>query len=140
MIRKAVIEDYDIITKYYKEFHDKDVDPFSSEPFTNLYVYEFDKKVVAFINYSIIYDRAELNYLYVDREYRGKKIATELMEFFIVDIIDNNCLNATLEVSEKNVNAIKLYKNFGFEAKAIRKNYYKDSNAILMMRELIKNE
>lgn len=28
MIRKAILEDYEVLTKYYHEFHDKDVDPF----------------------------------------------------------------------------------------------------------------
>ena len=140
MIRKAIIEDYEILTKYYHEFHDKDVDPFSSDPFKYLYVYELDRKVVGFINYSIIYDRAELNYLYVDGEYRKRNIASEMLEFFIVDCVDNNCKNITLEVSDKNIGAINLYKKFCFEVKAVRKNYYKDSDGLLMMRELIESE
>lgn len=140
MIRKAILEDYEVLTKYYHEFHDKDVDPFLEEPFKYLYVYEVDKKVVGFINYSIIYDRAELNYLYVDIDFRKRNIASEMLKFFIVDCVDNKCKNITLEVSEKNIGAINLYKKFYFDIKAVRKNYYKDSDGLLMMRELIYNE
>ena len=39
-----------------------------------------------------------------------------------------------LEVSEENKSAINLYKKCGFNKAAIRKNYYKNSNGILMMK------
>ena len=139
MIRKAVTDDYKTLVKYYNEFDVNNVDIFEKGPFTNLFVYELDRNVVGFINYSIMYDRAEINYIYVNKNYRKKNIASELMEFMIVDAVDNGCENITLEVSEKNTNGIKLYEKFGFEKKAVRKNYYKDSDALLMMKELIKN-
>ncbi len=140
MIRKAVKDDYSTLVGFYSEFDLNNVDIFEKGPFINLFVYELDRKVVGFVNYSIMYDRAEINYIYVDEKYRNKHIASELMEFLIIDAIDNGCKNITLEVSEKNEKGIKLYQKFGFEKKAIRKNYYKDSDALLMMKELIKNE
>ena len=40
-----------------------------------------------------------------------------------------------LEVNEKNVKALKLYKKIGFEKISIRKNYYgKDENAVIMIK------
>jgi len=140
MIRKAINSDFEIITKYYREFDENSVELFETDPFSHLYVYELDNTIAGFVNYSIIYDRAEINYIYVNENYRGKHIASELMEFLLVDVIDNGCLNVTLEVSEKNKAGIELYKKFGFEQKAIRKNYYKDSDGILMMKELVKSE
>lgn len=140
MIRKAINSDFSIITEYYREFDENNVELFETDPFSHLYVYEYEKNIVGFVNYSIIYDRAEINYIYINEKYRGKHFASELMEFLIVDAIDNGCLNITLEVSEKNEPGIKLYKKFGFIEKATRKNYYKDSDAILMMKELVKDE
>ena len=140
MIRKAINSDFETITKYYREFDENSVELFETDPFSHLYVYELDNVIAGFVNYSIIYDRAEINYIYVNENYRGKHIASELMEFLLVDVIDNGCLNVTLEVSEKNKAGIELYKKFGFEEKAIRKNYYKDSDGILMMKELVKSE
>lgn len=140
MIRKAINSDFEIITKYYREFDENSVELFETDPFSHLYVYELYNTIAGFVNYSIIYDRAEINYIYVNENYRGKHIASELMEFLLVDVIDNGCLNVTLEVSEKNKAGIELYKKFGFEQKAIRKNYYKDSDGILMMKELVKSE
>ena len=139
MIRKLTNNDYNKLAKYYEEFNINNVDIFETSPFINIYVYEKDNNVVGFINYSIMYDRAELNYIYVEKEYRKYGIATELMNFFIDDIIKNKCKNITLEVAENNIPGIELYKKFGFSEVAKRKNYYKDSDGILMMKELINN-
>ena len=35
-----------------------------------------------------------------------------------------------------NKNAINLYEKLGFEKIAVRKNYYKDSDGILMLKEV----
>ena len=139
MIRKAIDSDYTSITEYYREFDQNSVDLFGDIPFSKLYVYEKDRKVVAFINYSIIYDRAEINYIYVDAKYRNEHIASELMDFMLEDCIDNGCTNITLEVAETNVAGIKLYDKYGFEKKAIRKHYYKNCDGLLMMKELVKD-
>lgn len=140
MIRKIINSDYQVISEYYTEFNVNNVDLFDLGPFANIYVYEKDNQVVGFINYSIIYDRAELSYIYVDEKFRKNNIASELMEFMIVDVIDNGCKNITLEVALNNEKGIKLYKKFGFIEQAIRKNYYDNCDGILMMKELNINE
>ncbi len=140
MIRKAIKSDYPLLSKYYAEFLDNDVELFETDPFSRLFVYEDDFKIVGFVNYSIIYDRAEINYIYVDKDYRGKHIASEFMELLITDAIDSGCHNISLEVSEKNKEGIALYEKYGFVKKAIRKNYYPNGDGILMVRELINNE
>lgn len=140
MIREAISSDYELIIEYYKEFDNNSVNLFNSDPFSKLYVYLLKDKIVGFINYSIIYDRCELNYIYVEKEYRNKKIGSKLMEFLIDNCIKSHCVNITLEVSEKNNEGLKLYDKYKFVKSAIRKNYYKDSDGILMIRELINHE
>lgn len=140
MIRKANNNDYQILSEYYSEFENNGTDIFELGPFEHLYVYEENKKVIAFINYSIMYDRAELNYIYVNADFRCMHIASELMAFFINDTIRKKCKNITLEVSENNISGICLYQKFGFTKIAMRKNYYKDGNGILMLKELISND
>ena len=53
---------------------------------------------------------------------------------YLIDFANNNnnIYNITLEVDEKNIYAIKLYEKYGFIKKAIRKNYYNNSDGILM--------
>ena len=98
------------------------------------YVGYFDnEKLIAFINYSIYYERAEINYIFVIEEFRKKSIATKLLNYMITG--NSKLENITLEVRESNKIAISFYKNNGFEECAIRHKYYGNENAILMIRK-----
>jgi len=113
------------------------IDTFSSNPYVKLYTYSVDKKIVAFIQYEDIYDRFELDNIYVLKEYRNRGIASSLMEFMINEGKKKKIINITLEVREDNTNAINLYKKYGFVEKAIRNNYYENCNGILMEKEMM---
>ena len=96
-----------------------------------------DKNIVAFIQYEDIYDRFELDNIFVLDEYRNKGIASILMEFMINNGKNKKITNITLEVREDNAKAINLYKKYGFVEKTIRNNYYDNCNGILMEKEMI---
>ena len=113
------------------------IDTFSSNPYVKLYTYSVDNQVVAFIQYEDIYDRFELDNIYVLKEYRNKGIASIMMDFMINEGKKKNVINITLEVREDNINAINLYKKYGFVEKAIRNNYYQNCNGILMEKEMM---
>lgn len=113
------------------------IDTFSSNPYVKLYTYSVDNQVVAFIQYEDIYDRFELDNIYVLKEYRNKGIASIMMDFMINEGKKKNVINITLEVREDNINAISLYKKYGFVEKAIRNNYYQNCNGILMEKEMM---
>ena len=51
-----------------------------------------------------------------------------MLEYLLINISKD----ITLEVRESNYPAINLYKKFGFTKLAIRKNYYKNEDALLM--------
>lgn len=140
MIRKVISSDYDTLSKYYREFDENGVNIFNKTPFSNVLVYEKDRKIVGFISYSVIYDRVEIDYIYVDKEYRGLNIGKEMMELCIEDAISRDCKNITLEVNANNKQGIGLYKKFGFETKTIRPKYYHGEDGFLMMKELKKDE
>lgn len=126
--------------KFYKILEKSGFNLIIEDDFNKTYVYEKNESIVGFINYSLIYDRAELNYIYVDDKYRRQNIAKEMMEFLINEVTSMNYQNITLEVRNSNINAIKLYKLFNFEEAAIRKNYYNGEDAILMIRKFDINE
>ena len=54
------------------------------------------------------------------------------MKYLITYCVENNIKKIHLEVSSKNKIAINLYTKFGFTQVGLRKNYYKNSDAILM--------
>lgn len=102
-----------------------------NDPFSKFIVYLEDTKIIGFLNYSVIYERAEINYIFVLEDYRGKKVASKMLNYMISSC--KICDNITLEVRKSNSIAISLYKKFGFKEVAIRENYYNNEDGILMM-------
>lgn len=113
----------EIINEFLKYF-DTEID---NNPFRKYLLY--DNK--ALLCFSFIYDRLEIDYIYVKEEYRNKKIATKLLEY----LFENYNYSCTLEVRCDNISAINLYKKFNFEIINVRKNYYKNTDGYLMLRK-----
>ena len=71
MIQKNVEKNYliDIFNKYKEKYN-----PIINE-FTKIYTYTVDNKIVAFLIFTIMYEKCEIIDIFVDKEYRNKKIA-----------------------------------------------------------------
>lgn len=120
--------EFDLATKVFSDIVK------NNDPYEKNYGYFLDDKLVGFLSVSIIYDRAEINYIVVLEEYRRRGIAQKLFDFFLI----NNTVNSvSLEVREDNAPAISFYLKNGFKKASIRKNYYKDVDGILMVLEVI---
>ena len=131
MIRDINENDYEIISKYAKEIFDSNIS--FNEEFNHKKVYIINDKIIGFIDYSIVYERAEINYIWVNSDYQRQGIATELLNNMFIGLKD--VVNVTLEVNEKNIKAINFYKKNGFKIVSKRQNYYKDgADAYLMMK------
>ena len=118
---KNIFEEYKV--NYYPNISD----------FTKIYTYTVENKIVGFLVFDVIYEKCEIIDIYVSKDYRGQNIAYELISEIEKDF---NIENITLEVSSNNISAINLYKKLNFKEVAIRKNYYNDSDAILMLKEI----
>lgn len=108
----------------------------SNDPFLKYLIYKEDNKIIGFINYSIIYERAELNYIYVDKNFREKGIADKLMNSMFEDLKKEDVSSITLEVKKSNISAIRLYEKCDFKSVSIRKKYYGNEDGILMFKEV----
>ncbi len=140
MIREALEKDFQWLYQYYKSFLLSSDNLPNDSPFSKIMVYELNNKIIGFVNYSIIYDRAELDYIYVEESYRNNHIASELLHFCLNDVKSKKCVNITLEVNENNSIGIRLYEKYGFKVIAKRPRYYHGEDALLMIRELNENE
>lgn len=129
------LNDIEIINSFLKEFNTS-INTLD-EPFKKYIGYEIDKKLVSFLNYSIMYDRIEIEYIYTQEDYRNQNLATILLNYLVELGINGACKNITLEVRCSNESAINFYLKNGFKKVSIRKNYYKDEDGILMLRELV---
>lgn len=106
----------------------------NDNPFTKRITYD-DK---GYLDYSVIYDRIEINDFAVKEEYRNQQIGSKLLEYLIDYAIKNKMINITLEVKKNNMPAIHLYQKYGFIEVAIRTKYYNGIDGILMEKKLIK--
>lgn len=104
---------------------------FENNPFAKYLIYKENDKVIGYLYYSDIYDRAEINQFEIEKIHRncgkGKKLLNKMIE-----TVDKNI---TLEVKNDNLPAIHLYKSAGFVEKAIRQGYYQGIDGILMERK-----
>lgn len=114
-----------------------EVDITSTNPFARRFEYIIDEKTVGYLEYSVIYDRIELDNINVLEEYRKQGIGTKLMAYLISMAIDLRVVNITLEVRISNEIARNLYKKFGFREVALRKYYYGDEDGILMEKNVM---
>lgn len=141
MIKFRLLEENDFLDfkKIYKEYKSEDIDiSYVINHIYNRTIIALDNnKIVGFIIYALIYDRCELIDLYVDKSYRRKGIANELINI----MLDNTkeCINISLEVRKDNIEAYNLYSKFGFRTVSVRENYYNGIDAYLMVKE-VKNK
>jgi len=115
----------------------REVDITSSNPFARRIEYFINDNSVGFLQYSLIYDRMEIDNICVLESYRNQGIGTKLMAHLISLAISLRVVNITLEVRVSNEGARQLYKKLGFREVALRKYYYGDEDGILMEKNIM---
>ena len=95
-----------------------------------------DNEIVGFAGIKIMLDEADIMNIVTKKTKRQNGIGTSLLHYLITISKKLKLKSITLEVNEKNQVAIHLYKNFEFKILGIRKNYYKNQNAIIMTKKL----
>lgn len=143
MIISVNLDEIELINKIQNTFCDvykqknELINELKQNPYTKLYIYVEKDNIIGLLHLNHIYDRYEINNIYVLEGYRNKGIASKLIEHIIELGNNNKIVNITLEVRKNNYNAIKLYKKYNFEEKAIRKGYYNGIDGILMEKEMM---
>lgn len=106
-------------------------------PFSVLCVSEKENRIAGFIDWWILYEKAQVANIAVHPEFRKQGIAREMLKNCIRDAEKKGCETLSLEVRTGNEPAIVLYHSFGFIDAAIRRNYYENGeDAILMVLPL----
>ncbi len=128
-IKEILVSDFD-------DFWDYSIlkDELSS---TNSYylVAKSDNEILGFAGIKSVLDEADIMNIVVKKSKRNSGIGSLLLKNIIELCKTLNISTLFLEVNEKNIPAILLYKKFGFKEIGFRKNYYKENNAIVMKKE-----
>ncbi len=138
MVSNYELDDLDSINELGQKINDNfkklfHIDNLNSNE--KIYVYKVNNILVGFIHISINYETADLLNIIVKEEYRKQNIASTLLDYAISEL-PRTVEHFLLEVNENNKAAIKLYNKFNFNIINIRKNYYKNQNALIMERVL----
>jgi len=100
-------------------------------------VAKINKKIVGFAGVIILPDDVEITNIVTKKDERKKGIGKLLLDKLIEITKQIGKDNISLEVNEKNIIAINLYKKAGFQEVGIRKKYYNGiDNAIIMTKVL----
>jgi len=133
MIRKIEEKDFTQVNELLKNFdYELNKESFDND-FLKVLVYE-EGIIKGLLVYQYLYDRIEIDYIIVGIQYRNLGIGTKLLNF--VENKHKDINNITLEVRESNKEAISFYLKNGFKEVTKRKNYYKEEDGILMIKNL----
>lgn len=84
----------------------------------------------------VIVDEFHLGNIAVVPGKRGRGYGKRLLEHMLDEAARRGCRTCSLEVRASNVEAIGLYHAFGFREVAMRRRYYVDEDALVMLADL----
>lgn len=90
-------------------------------------------EIAGFIGVLTIIDEMNIMNIVVRKSKRSLGIGSSLIKYIIDLAKKENLSSITLEVNEKNIFAINLYKKFNFKQVGIRKKYYNNIHSALLM-------
>ena len=73
----------------------------NDNPFSKEIQYIEDNNVLGELEYSLIYERMEVDNILVKEEYRGRGIGIKLMSYLVSEAIHHKVINITLEGKSK---------------------------------------
>lgn len=135
-IKENLKEDFD-------EFWNENVLRSELENPASTYIVAIDEKNNDVVGYAGIWqpiDEAHITNIVTKKDKRKNRVATNMLEELIRISKKRNLNNITLEVNNKNIPAINLYKKYNFKEVGVRKKYYNDiDDALIMTLELEKS-
>lgn len=118
------IEEQSFATPWSREAFENEL---TKNQFAVYIVLEDEEQVVGYCGVWIVVDEAHITNIAILPQYRGKKLGEALMRKMIELAKEMGAKSMTLEVRVTNFVAQSLYRKFGFQEGAIRKNYYTDN-------------
>ena len=128
-----VIEDYSFPTPWKRSMYEHDL---TGNAYSRFYVINNAStgELAGYIGSWFIADEAHIGTIATKNEYRGYRLAEQLVAYTAMQGMNEGMAYIILEVRINNKPAIKLYERLGFERVGMRKGYYSDTgeDAILM--------
>ncbi|MDR3196015.1 MAG: ribosomal protein S18-alanine N-acetyltransferase [Endomicrobium sp.] len=81
---------------------------------------------------STVVDEAEIISIAVSPKFRRQNLGKFMMADILKEVLQKKSKFIFLEARKSNTPALNLYKSFGFKEIGLRKNYYKDEDAVVL--------
>ena len=136
MIRRIKLSDNDTYLKlgsYISSDFSKlyNLDSLINKKYNYIYVYEDNNIVKGFIHIQVSFDEADLINIAVLSNYRNNGVGKTLIDY-VMNKHKLKCLNLEVNVNNE---AVKFYKNLGFNIIRTIPNYYEEGDAYFMKKE-----
>ena len=136
-LRPMTMDDIDVVAQLERKIYPQ---PWSEDAFVDelsrenraYFVVEEIEEIIGYGGMFLVEEDAHIATVAVTDEYRGRGIGTLLMLALVEVALEAGAENLTLEVRLDNYAARDVYQRFGFAPIGIRKNYYRDSDALVM--------
>jgi len=136
-LRLMTMDDIDVVAQLERKIYPQ---PWSEDAFVDelsrenraYFVVEETEEIIGYGGMFLVEEDAHIATVAVTDEYRGRGIGTLLMLALVEVALEAGAENLTLEVRLDNYAARDVYQRFGFAPIGIRKNYYRDSDALVM--------
>ncbi len=89
-------------------------------------------ELLGYGGFLLVEDDAHITTLAVGESARGRRLGTHLMVALVAAALARGARHLTLEVRVSNKAAQALYRRFGFAPVGLRKNYYRNEDAMVM--------
>jgi ribosomal-protein-alanine N-acetyltransferase len=127
------IEEYSFPTPWRRSMYEHDL---AMNSYSRFFVIKDagTGELVAYVGTWFIVDEAHIGTIATKREYRGARLAEQLVAYTALHASNEGLGYIILEVRTGNTAAIRLYERMGFERVGLRRGYYTDTgeDAILM--------
>jgi ribosomal-protein-alanine N-acetyltransferase len=103
-----------------------------SQPYRTYLAAEIEGSVAGYGGVMVVGDEAHITTVVVDPTRRGHRLGTRLMLGLVDAALAAEARSLTLEVRVSNEAAQALYRRFGMAPVGVRKQYYRDEDALIM--------
>ena len=138
-VRRMFLHEVEDIYNIEKQSFDGAMWPLSAfveeaaEEMAIYFVATLNEKIIGYSGFWVIIDEIHLNNIAVLPQFRRNGIAKALLLKTIEYGVGRLAEKMTLEVSDQNIAAVELYRNFGFVEEGLRSNYYSLGEHALIM-------
>ena len=130
------IENASFPRPWLREFFEKELKSPISYCFVEKAVLDGREMLAGYIVFWIVADEAHILNIAVKPEMRNRGLGKRLLSFSLVFMLEKGVKEAYLEVRTSNESAKKLYDRFGFKGVYVRKKYYGNEDAVVMMLDM----